>query len=115
MSRSELLSPLAMELTQLIGKRTAMALLRAAGGRTVYVPSKPSSRTRLATMIGPTATAKLQGRWGGQNIMLPTLAAIDRAKRDAEIRQQAAEGMSRPDISKLHSLSMRHICNILRR
>ena len=112
MSRPEL-SPRVAELVELLGRRTALALCRAGG--LIYVPMTLRPRTRLVQMIGTQGTAKLQGRYAGQNIKLPRLAALDRAARDAEIRRQAAAGVPKPEIALLSGLSVRQLHNILNR
>lgn len=111
MSQLEL-SPRVAELAQMLGRRTALALCRAGG--LIYVPVKLSQRTRLVQMIGPQGTAKLQERYAGRNIKLPKLVAIDRAKRNAEIRQNAAAGVSHMVLASTFSLTDRQIRNILR-
>lgn len=103
-------SPLVAELVALIGRRAALALCRAE--REIYIPSRTGSRARLVRLIGPSATAKLQSRWAGRQIQLPTLAAIDRAGRDAEIREQHAAGIPKTEIALSYGLSVRQVRNI---
>ncbi len=107
-------SPLVDELVCLIGRRKAIALCRAGGGGQVYVPPRMNTRTRLVAMLGPADAAKLIERWPGQELQLPKLVAHDRAKRDAEIMQQAANGMTRAEIARRHELTTRQVANILK-
>lgn len=97
----------------MLGRRTALALCRAGG--LIYVPIKLNPRTRLVRMIGLQSTAKLQRRWAGMHLNLPKLAAMDRAKRDAEIHKLNEQGVSRHEIARQHGLTMRQIFNIIRR
>jgi Mor family transcriptional regulator len=106
-------SPLVAELVALIGRRAALALCRAE--REIYIPSRTGSRARLLRLIGPGATAKLMTRWAGRQIQLPTLAAIDRAARDAEIVAQCAAGIPKTRVALTNGLSVRQVRNILAR
>lgn len=110
MSPSEL-SPLAAHLVELLGRRTAQALCRVGGQ--VYVPSRHNPNCRLARMIGTGNTAKLMQFYAGRHLDLPKLAAVDRAKRNAEIHRMAAEGVPRPEIALRHGLTVRMVRRIL--
>ncbi len=115
MSNCEPLSPLVLELIDMIGKRTTMALLRAAGGQLIYVPRKLTANTKLAQMVGLQATHRMMTRWSGQQIRLPGLAATDRAKRDMVIKRNAAAGQPIDRLAAQNGLTVRQIYNILSR
>lgn len=104
-------SPLVAELVALIGRRAALALCRTGGE--IYIPTRIGSRARLVRLIGPGATSKLQAKWAGRQMKLPTLAAINRDNRNDEIKRQAAAGKSIAELALLTGLSVRHIRNIL--
>lgn len=111
MSRSEF-SPVVAELVAMLGKRKAFALCRA--GDVVYVPVTLNSRARLLQMLGAVDAAKLIARWGGQQLQLPNLIAIDKGRRNAEIRLSVANGAKVKEVARQHGLSVRQVRNVLR-
>jgi Mor transcription activator family len=108
-------TPTTEELADLLGShRAANALLQAAGGQMLYVPTRLRAETKLARMIGLHATHRLMSQWAGQQLRLPGLVAKMRFQRDAKIRQ-AAVGTSPDQLARQYGLTVRQIYNILSR
>lgn len=109
-----LLPPIARELVEILGYRTAMALCRSAGGSAVFVPRRADSDCRLVELIGKGNVAKLIHRFGGKEIKLPNLAAMERADRDAMIRELHAQGVPQVKLALRFGLTPRQVRNIIR-
>jgi hypothetical protein len=107
------LPTLVQEIAGIIGQRTALALCEANGRQKIYVPLTANPRTKLARMIGITATAKLVEHYPGKLLLLPACKAFTKEKRDSKIKALAL-GHSTRELSKQFGLTVRQINNIVR-
>ncbi len=107
------LPPVAANLVALIGKRLALALMSSTTRGNVYVPLRPKPSSKLVQTIGMAATLRLCEVYGGRTIHIPQCAATHRVKRDAEIRQLAADGIPHSQIALRFGLTDRQIRNVL--
>lgn len=100
-------------LIAVLGKTNALALAKAMGGKRLYIPMTGRD-TRTMQILGPTALAQLQARWGGKDIRVPTVAAINRVDRNAEIRRLADAGATCGQIAERMGISRQHVWALLR-
>ncbi len=107
------LPPVAAHLVDLLGKRLALALMSSTTRGNVYVPLRPKPSSNLVQTIGMAATLRLCEVYGGRTIHIPQCAATRRAKRDAEIRSLAADGVPQAEIARRFALTDRQVRNVL--
>jgi hypothetical protein len=103
------------QIASLIGSEATETLVREFGGGYLYIPSPARLRPghRIAVAIGEAAAIRLCEYHGGLQINLPNGAPARIARRNAEIRRRAAEGLSARRLAREYSVSTRHIERIL--
>lgn len=107
------------QLVEVLGIGPAMALVRAYGGTTVYVPARDradgeTART-LARIIGESLAGELINRYSGERLYVPRCADALRDWRAMQIQSAYDRGGRVADIARRHALSERQIWTILKR
>lgn len=121
------LPAVARELAEVIGLRKTLLLVEKLGGTTFPVPKRETKLgelrfSLLAGVIGVEAAEAIVRRYGSTGLYIPRCVDAIRAARDADICREydsliqtmsGNEAVQR--LARAHSLSDRHIFNILKR
>jgi len=89
-----------------------LALSARCGGRRVYVPKTPNTRSRFAAVLDPKSFAALTRICGGEVIDFPTAAAARRCVRDRAIVTALASGESKSAVAARFKMSRRRVYGI---
>ena len=71
---------------------TALKLADAFGGTVIYLPMKPTAKTRIARALGVTAAARLVGIFGYGQLLVPLGPSADHARKRKAIRDLLEAG-----------------------
>ena len=105
----------ATALIDLIGYRLGMALCATMSSGHMYVPIRLKPDHPLIDIIGQNAAEKLVCKYGGLTIRIPQCSAMQRAKRNEEIRRLADDGIKLVEISRRFGMTPQAIRYILAR
>ncbi|MEO8343372.1 MAG: Mor transcription activator family protein [Gallionella sp.] len=98
------------EIADAIGEDAAMTIANQYGGTRLYVPKRIQVVHPLAELLGMEAAQKLASVLGGQDHFdIPQAVALKRAKRNAQIFADRAEGASVSELARKNSMSERNI------
>ena len=103
------LPPQMRRLIALLGFEATVKLLRARGGRRVWVPNTASADRVLAPVIGLRALKTLVAHYGGEMIELPGSDKILIQARNRMLLARRAEGASYADLAEEFGLSRRWV------
>lgn len=103
----------ATALVDLIGYRLGMALMSSMNSGHLYVPIRVKPDHPIVGIVGQVAAEKLVGMYGGQTIRIPQCSALQRSKRNDEIKSLAAEGLKPVDIARHFGMTVRAIRYVL--
>ncbi|WP_094462636.1 helix-turn-helix domain-containing protein [Pannonibacter phragmitetus] len=95
-------------LIDLIGDEATLALVTARGGRSVYVPERPTAQTEIAKIVGLDAATILGQSFGRESIIVPVA-------REWRVLQYDAQAMSVPQIAALTGCHVDTVRKIRRR
>ncbi len=91
-----------------------LKLVRAYGGRRLYVPRKLNPRHRLCELLGEDNAAQLIKARGGEYLSIPLAMAFKRTQRNALFRSaHDDDGLSQETIANRYRMSRRHVQRIL--
>lgn len=106
------LPPQLRMLVRQIGFDAALKLIRARGGRQVWIPKTASADRVLAQVIGTAALEKLCKAHRGERLELPKSDKILIQARNAAILERRAAGASYAEIARDFGLTRRWIIEI---
>jgi hypothetical protein len=102
------------EIVDAIGEDGAHALIKQYGGTRLFVPLSIPDGHRLVVLLGMESAQKLCASFGGQeHFDIPLGAARKRARRNAQIYADRADGMSVPGVARKYHMSERGVRLIL--
>ena len=113
--RTQQRSYIAYTLAETIGDAAATRLLRAYGGRRLYVPRDPPRDHPIALTIGADAARRLADDWGGQRIELPDSSVAELHLRNSRIIREYQRGHPVRTLARAYRLSPRMVRKILDR
>ena len=105
----------AAALVDVIGYRLGMALCATMNSGHLYVPIRLKPGHPIVGIVGQVAAEKLVGIYGGQTIRIPQCSAMQRAKRNDEIKVLAAEGVKVGDIARRFGMTAQAIRYVLKK
>ena len=105
----------ATAIIDLIGYRLGMALCATMNSGHMYVPIRLKPDHPLIGIIGQQAAEKLVSKYGGLTIRIPQCSAMQRAKRNDEIKVLAAEGVKVGDIARRFGMTAQAIRYVLKK
>lgn len=85
---------MAEDLGAVIGLSNTLLLCGTRGGKTLYVPEKPSAEHVLCRLLGEIAFRKLVEEWGGETFTVPELADFARYQRIRKAAELRVKGKS---------------------
>lgn len=103
------LPPQMRRLISLLGFDATVKLLRARGGRRVWVPKTATADRILAPVIGQRALKVLVTHYGGEMIELPGSNKLLIQARNRKLLARRAEGASYADLAEEFGLSRRWV------
>lgn len=103
----------AAAIVDVIGYRLGMALCATSNSGSLYVPIRLSQDHPIVGIVGQVAAEKLVGKYGGQTIRIPQCSAMQKAKRNEEIKSLAAEGLKPVEIAPRFGMTVRAIRYVL--
>ena len=101
------------ELVECIGFTAAVELVRAYGGRRVYIPLAPAPSHPLAIAIGHNAAMTLAARFSRCQIELPMMTNASLLLRDNALRAAFDAGAGIDELTDRYNISERHARKIL--
>jgi len=101
------------ELTTIIGYQPTARLLRAFGGRRLYIPSTLDDEHPITWVVGRTHAQTLTSQFGGERLDLPDEQSIVLDLRNQRIAAEYRRGHSVRQLARTYSLSPRGIRKIL--
>ena len=114
MTTTNLLTPKANELAELLGVDRALRLVEKFGGNTIYVPRDIPEEHHLHELLGAVAARKLSSIYGRDALKLPRCAAWMRQQRDVEMRGlHTADGLSAAKLARRYRMTERQVWRIL--
>lgn len=100
------------EIADAIGEDAAMTIANQYGGTRFYVPTRIPHGHRLVELLGMEAAQKLASMLGGLDFEIAQAIALKRAKRNAQICAERAEGVSVSNLARKNGMSERNVRNI---
>lgn len=100
-------------LVEIIDIDETLALLRAHGGRPIYIPADPGCAAQLHHVLSAQALALLCAHCGNMTLELPMPDAIERQLRRQAIRSAKAAGETTIALARRFGLTRRHVLRIL--
>jgi len=104
---------IADEIRALIGTGGLEELIRAYGGRRIYVPVSVNERHPLALRLGWRGAVALSQAFGGDFLEIPSARRLSLNERNRRIRAEHSAGMSQQALADSYRLTVRQIRNIL--
>ncbi|MGD9539073.1 MAG: Mor transcription activator family protein [Alphaproteobacteria bacterium] len=95
-----------------VSPEAAWALADHFGGTQVYVAKQPRPDSRLARTLGLDVAMALAALYGGELIDVPMAAFRGRARRNAEIRRQLADGVPMSTVARRFRMTVRNVRSI---
>lgn len=102
------------EVAEIIGLQSALELVRLRGGRTVYVPCRDRLKNSRLQELVPDAAGLLSLHFGGEELPVPRLTALERSARDRAIIAARKAGHTVADIADRFGLTERHTWRVVR-
>jgi Mor family transcriptional regulator len=102
----------ARPLAETLGLRSLLALVDAFGGTYVRVHTSPRPQSELARVLGAEGYGRLQASYGGEEILIPTLAAQKRRARNEQIHRDYAAGATAAELARKYHLHIRTVRSI---
>lgn len=109
------LPPIVAEMRRLIGIRATLALVRAYGGQSLYVPEQYDETHPLTRIVGHENAVALMQHFGRERIYVPQCRLALNVQRNIEISRRYEGGTSVRELAQEHGLSERQIWSILKR
>ncbi|MFP4137461.1 MAG: Mor transcription activator family protein [Halomonas sp.] len=106
-------SSLARALADAIGHTATVRLMRAYGGRRLYIPVAIPEEHPLAAVLGYRACRPLSERWGGERITIPDDQTALLDLRNRKIAEQYRAGEPIRSLARRYGLSPRMVRKVL--
>lgn len=105
------------DISERVSRDVALDLMRAFGGRRVYIRRDPDGSDTLSMAVGLDAARRLSGALGAGYLYVPKNTLEEtaaRAARDAEIRRRRDDGWAVNSLCQHYDLSETQLYTILR-
>lgn len=103
------------EIVEVVGLGDAIAIVRAWGGRVVYVPTSVQDGDAFVLALGLSTARKMVAAFGGQRLRLPAERNVLIDLRNASIIRDAEAGQSHPVVSVKYGVTRQHVSHIVKK
>lgn len=107
------LSPLLLDLEQLIGMEATLALVDLWGGVQLYIPVEIPEGHKIEEAIGSESAKHLARYFGGDHIAMPLAKEYRRRKRNSEIFRKKNEGATAHALAREYDMTQRNVWQII--
>lgn len=114
MNAQDFLPPFVHELTQVVGQRAALELVKARGGISLYVPITPIPQHWLSSVLTAQELKQLCREYGGTEIVLPRCEKAIRHNLHMQILQDL-KTHSQAEVAQKYQYTQRSIERIVNR
>jgi len=109
------LPPVVAEMRRLIGTAATLALVRAYGGASLYMPERFDAEHLIVPIVGHEAAQILMRQFARERIYIPKCDGALNIRRNIQISRRYEAGTPVRHLAHEHGLSERQIWNILKR